>query len=76
MRDNATEIKKVLKEHQYSIHAIIFDVMQTFKLHSIVRHTQFEKPEGVEWDVNARASKCSQHHRRRKTLWCRGAQLK
>ena len=32
MRENVTEIKKVLNEHQYSINAIIFDVMGTFNL--------------------------------------------
>ncbi len=37
MRDNATEIKKVLDEHQYSINSIIVEVMGTFKLNSIIR---------------------------------------
>lgn len=46
MRENATEIKKVLDEHQYSINAIIFDVMGTFKLNSIIRKTHFTKHEG------------------------------
>ena len=36
MRDNATEIKKVLDEHQYSINSIIVEVMGTFKLNSII----------------------------------------
>ena len=39
-------IKKVFDKHQYSIDSIVFDVMQTFKLNSIVRHTRFEKQEG------------------------------
>ncbi len=37
MRDDATEIKKVLDEHQCTINAIIFDVMGTFKLPGILR---------------------------------------
>ena len=46
MRETTSEIKKVFDKHQYSIDSIVFDVMQTFKLHSIVRHTRFEKSEG------------------------------
>ena len=46
MRETPAEIKKVFDKHPYSIDSIIFDVMQTFKLHAIVRHTRFEKPEG------------------------------
>ncbi len=46
MRETTSEIKKVFDKHQYSIDSIVFDVMQTFKLHSIIRHTQFEKQEG------------------------------
>ena len=46
MRETTSEIKKVFDKHQYSIDSIVFDVMQTFKLHSIVRHTRFEKQEG------------------------------
>ena len=46
MRETTSEIKKVFDKHQYSIDSIVFDVMQTFKLHSIVRHTQFDKQEG------------------------------
>ncbi len=41
MRDNATEIKKVLDEHQYSINTIIVEVMGTFKLHAIIRKAGF-----------------------------------
>ena len=43
MRDNATEIKKVLDEHQYSINTIIVEVMGTFKLNSIIRKAGFAK---------------------------------
>jgi hypothetical protein len=46
MRENATEIKKVLDEHQYSINAIIFEVMGTFKLKSIIRKAGFAKQDG------------------------------
>ena len=46
MRENATEIKKVLDEHQYSINAIIFEVMGTFKLNSIIRKAGFAKQDG------------------------------
>ena len=46
MRETTSEIKKVFDKHHYSIDTIVFDVMQTFKLHSIVRHTRFEKQEG------------------------------
>ena len=46
MRETTSEIKKVFDKHQYSIDSMVFDVMQTFKLHSIVRHTQFDKQEG------------------------------
>ena len=46
MRDNATEIKEVLKEHQYSINAIIFEVMGTFKLNAIIRKAGFVKQDG------------------------------
>ena len=46
MRENATEIKKVLDEHQYSINAIIFDAMGTFKLNSIIRKAGFAKQDG------------------------------
>ncbi len=46
MRENITEIKKVLNEHQYSIQAIIFDAMGTFKLNAIVRKAHFQKQEG------------------------------
>ncbi len=46
MRKTTSEIKKAFDQHQYSIDSIVFDVMQTFKLHSIVRHTRFEKQEG------------------------------
>ena len=46
MRDNATEIKKVLKEHQYSINTIIFEVMGTFKLNAIIRKAGFVKQDG------------------------------
>ena len=46
MRENATEIKKVLDEHQYTINAIIFDVMGTFKLPSIIRKAGFAKHDG------------------------------
>jgi hypothetical protein len=43
MRENATEIKKVLDEHQCTINAIIFDVMGTFKLPGILRKAAFAK---------------------------------
>jgi hypothetical protein len=46
MRENVTEIKKVLNEHQYSIHAIIFDVMDTFNLNGIIRKAGFAKHDG------------------------------
>ncbi len=46
MRETTSEIKKVFDKHQYSIDSIVFDVMETFKLNSIVRHTRFEKQEG------------------------------
>ncbi len=46
MRESTSEIKKVFDKHQYSIHSIVFDVMQTFKFNSIIRHTQFTKQEG------------------------------
>ncbi len=46
MRDNATEIKKVLDEHQYSINAIIVEVMGIFKLNSIIRKAGFAKQDG------------------------------
>ena len=46
MRETTSEIKKVFDKHQYTIDSIVFDVMQTFKLNSIIRHTQFEKHEG------------------------------
>ena len=46
IRETTSEIKKVFDKHQYSIDSIVFDVTQTFKLHSIVRHTRFEKQEG------------------------------
>ena len=46
MRDNATEIKKVLDEHQYSINTIIVEVMGTFKLNSIIRKAGFAKQDG------------------------------
>ena len=46
MRETTSEIKKVFDKHQYSIDSIVFDVMQTFKLRSILRLTQFEKQEG------------------------------
>ena len=46
MRDNATEIKKVLDEHQYSINSIIVEVMGTFKLNSIIRKAGFAKQDG------------------------------
>ena len=46
MRENATEIKKVLDEHQYSINTIIFEVMGTFKLKSIIRKAGFAKHDG------------------------------
>ena len=46
MRETTSEIKKVFDKHHYAIDTIVFDVMQTFKLHSIVRHTRFEKQEG------------------------------
>ena len=43
MRETTSEIKKVFDKHQYSIDSIVFDVMQTFKLHSIARHTRLEE---------------------------------
>ena len=46
MRENVTEIKKVLNEHQYSINAIIFDVMGTFNLNGIIRKAGFAKQDG------------------------------
>ena len=46
MRETTSEIKKVFDKHQYSIDSIVFDVMQTFKLKSIIQHTRFEKQEG------------------------------
>ena len=46
MRENVTEIKKVLNEHQYSIHAIIFEVMGTFNLNGIIRKAGFAKQDG------------------------------
>ncbi len=46
MRETTLEIKKVFDKHSYSIDSIVFDVMQIFKLNSIVRHTRFEKQEG------------------------------
>ena len=36
----------MLKEHQYSINAIIFDVMGTFKLNAIIRKAGFVKQDG------------------------------
>ncbi len=46
MRETTSANKTVFDKHQYSIDSIVFDVMQTFKLHSIVRHTQCAKQEG------------------------------
>ncbi len=46
MREDTTEIKRVLEKHQYSITNIICDVMKTFKLNSIIRKAGFEKQEG------------------------------
>ena len=46
MRETTSEIKKVFDKHQYSIDSIVFDVMQTFKVHAIVQYTRFEKREG------------------------------
>ena len=46
MRESTSEIKKVFDKHPYSIDSIVFDVMQTFKLKSILRPTQLKKQEG------------------------------
>ena len=46
MREDASEIKRVLEQHTYSITNIIFDVMKTFKLNSIIKKAGFEKQEG------------------------------
>jgi hypothetical protein len=46
MREDASEIKRVLEQHTYSITNIIVDVMKTFKLNSIIKKAGFEKQEG------------------------------
>ncbi len=46
MREDTTEIKRVLEKHQYSITNTICDVMKIFKMNAIIRKVGFEKQEG------------------------------